>query len=200
MRKQFGTVLVILFLFSSTAFAEEIPKMFNMDLREAGSSHIQLSPYGGVFIGDTISTSYITGLQAAYRWSHHFATAIDFGYSPMQVDAASAYGSTVTDPHFYNVSGSLMAILPAAVKVGHHKILEMDLYGQVGGGWLRINKSNLPNGLLGLGALLYLKPPWFALRMEARSYIYKLPIARGGLSVDGTFLIGPTFLFDPAVF
>jgi len=169
------------------------------DLREAQKSRVQISPFAGLYVGDTVSTSYILGSQLSYNWSRHFATAVDFGFSPLEVDPQSAYGQTVTNKKMVHVNGAIKGVTPAAIKVGHGKVLEMDIYGFVGGGWLKINNADLANGFFGLGTLLYLKPPHFALQVEVRSYLYKLPITRGGFSVDAAVIVGPTFLLAPAV-
>lgn len=199
-RRYCFVVLVVVFPFAKISWSQEIPKVLNTDLRKAQKSRLQFSPFAGLYAGDTVSTSYIVGSQLAYNWSRHFTTAIDFGFSPLEVDPQSAYGSTVTNKKLYHLNGSIMGVVPAAIKVGHHKVLEMDVYGMIGGGWLKINTSSLVNGFLGIGTLMYLKPPWLALRTEARSYLYKLPIPRGGFSIDAAILVGPTFLFAPAVF
>ncbi|MBI4124841.1 MAG: hypothetical protein HY609_02220 [Deltaproteobacteria bacterium] len=193
-------LLILAFLSIKSASSQEIPRVLNADLREARKSRLQFSPFLGLYTGDTVSTSYIAGSRAAYHWSRHFATAVDFGYSPLEVDPQSAYGSTVTHPRLFHLNGVLIGTLPAAVKVGHKKVLEMDIYGLAGAGWLNINRADLVNGVFGIGTLLYLKPPWLALQMEVRNYFYALPIGRGGFSIDTVIVVGPTFLFIPAVF
>jgi len=198
--KFFLTIFLLLITLPGKGWTQEIPKVLNTDFRKAQKSRLVFSPFIGPYIGDTVSTSYIVGSQLAYNWSRHFATAVDFGFSPLEFDPQSVYGATVTNKKLYHLNGALMGVVPAAVKVSHHKVLEMDLYGLLGGGWLKINRSNRANGFAGIGALMYLKPPWFAFRAEARTYVYKLPIARGGMSVDAAILVGPTFLIAPAVF
>lgn len=193
-------ILIVGLLYGVGGLAQDLPAVLNTNLREAGKSHLQFSPFWGLYTGDTVSTSWLAGARAAYHWSQHFATAVDFGYSPLEVDPQSAYGSTVTSPRLFHLNGVLIGTVPGAVKLGHKKVVEMDIYGIAGAGWLNINRSNLANGVFGIGTLLHLTPPWFSLQLEVRNYLYNLPIGRGGFSIDTAVVVGPTFLFVPAVF
>lgn len=200
MRYFFSILCLTLLVFPPLGWGQEIPKELNTDLRKAGKSHFVVSPVVGLYVPDTTSTSLIYGGQLAYNWTRHFATAVDFGISHLEIDPQSAYGQTVTRRTLYHFNGAVMGVVPAALRFSHHKATEMDLYGMLGAGYLNINSSKLPNGMVGIGSLIYLAPPRLALRAEARSYLYKLPILRGGFSIDTAILVGFSFFFSPAIF
>lgn len=191
--------LLALLALPQRARGDEIPPVLNADLRTARKSRVQVGPMLGPYFADTTSASYVTGFTLTYNWSRHFFTSFDLAYSPLEVDPASAYGRTVSNDSLFHLDFIGGGVVPAAIKVSHYRVLEMDAYAYLGAGYTKVNTSELGNGTLGLGTLFYLKPPWFAIRAEARGYIYKLPINPGGWSFDAALIAGPTFLFVPAL-
>lgn len=200
MRTQLLTLLLFLCcLHISPAFAdEEIPDALDFDRRHAISTRFELSPYGGDYVGDKLSHTFIVGGNLQYNLTETLGVNADFGYSEIGVDKASGLGKTFTTNNEYLADGGFVITVPAAYR-SRKGYTEADFYSSIGGGILRINNSNRGGGYVGGGMKVRLKKfPWLAIRVDIRNYFTSIPNPDGSnFEDDVTIRVGPTFLLPP---
>lgn len=203
-----------LVLLSHVAIAEEapdeekepkskvpVPEILDVYERNAELYRFEFTPYGGVFIGDTLQASYLAGANLDVRLTPMLSIGADFGWSRITFDKNSNYGSTVTNRNLYAIQGLLTLNLPGAY-LSRNKVVEVDFFTTIGGGVLRINNSMRGDGFIGGGMKLYTNiAPWFAFRVEARNYFSTLNSTDGSdFTTDWTVTTGPTFMIPPKLF
>ena len=150
--------------------AHDIPSALNIHARDARIARIELTPFAGDFLGDTLEHTFLVGSHLDVRLNPTFSLGTDFGWSLIEYDPQSAFGQTVVDDQLYSLQGTLSFNIPAAY-LSRNSIVESDFFTSVGGGMLRINRSNRGDGFIGGGLKVYLKKVrWLGIRVEVRNF------------------------------
>ncbi len=165
-----------------------IPPILDPAWRHRQTLQVELSPYGGTWLGGTVGASWIAGLRATLHIVAPWAVQLDYGYSQ--------WTGAPTDPSLHLISASLQVTHDVAMRVGEH-LLEMDLYLTAGAGTIQVDRAWKAMGRLGGGVKVYTGLPWLAVRVDVDNYLH--PIA-GHINVDVSFSLGLSFLFpvDPS--
>lgn len=175
---------------------EEVPDLLDFDRRMSEVYHLELTPYGGDYLGDKLNHSFVLGGNLQYNLIPELAVTADFGWSRASIDRTSALGATLTDRNLYLTSMGLVATKPAAYRNGK-KTVEADLYTTLGGGVVLVNSGERGMGYFGGGMKTrFKKVPWLAVRVEVRNYLFSIPNPGGSdFEYDLTLDVGATFLF-----
>ena len=180
-------VALFVVLFSFAARAETIPSILDVQKRGVPFYKWELSPFIGDYMGDIFSHALHAGGHAEF----HFTRILSFG-----LDAGWADAQTALDPNLYTFQGGLTFNLPAAFLSNKHTVIA-DLFTTIGGGLLRINRSDRADGFIGGGMKIdFEHPAWIALRVEMRNFFSSVPTATGErFTSDLSIMVGPTFSF-----
>jgi hypothetical protein len=196
-------ILILLLCWAVPVWAEEapplegIPRHLDFDRRDAVMSRIELTPFGGDYVGDTLQHSFIVGGQFDFRITPMWSVGTDFGWSRISVDQNSNFGSTVTNKNLTLMDGKVVLNLPGAY-LSRNKVVEVDFFTDMGAGIMRINNGNRATGFVGGGMKIYSKKSWVGFRVHVRNYFMTLPSTDGDdFTFDVTFLLGPTFQLPP---
>ena len=189
-------LLLYLFLFPTLLHAEEeIPAPLDFDRRDSESYRLEITPYGGDYLGDKLTHSFVAGGNLQFNLIPELAVTTDLGWSRASADRTSLLGAGLTDRNLYLISGGLVATKPAAYRSGK-KTVEADFYTTLGGGIARFNGDNRGMGYFGGGMKTrFRKVPWFAVRVEVRNYLFSIPNPGGSdFEYDLTLDAGATFM------
>jgi hypothetical protein len=175
----------------------EIPDALDFDRRKAANRRLELSPYGGDFLGDKLNHSFVVGGNLQFNFTPTLGVAGDFAWSPANPDRTSAFGATVGDDNVYMMDGSFVVTMPSVFRSGK-SMIEADLFTTIGAGVVRFDGSNRIGGFVGGGMKIRPNISWLAFRAEVRNYFTAVDNPVGG---DFEYIlnlrIGPTFLLPP---
>ena len=194
--------LISLFLTSPLLLAQEVPleetpRHLDFDRRDAVLSRIEITPFGGDYVGDTLQHSFIVGSHFDFRVTPKWSLGSDFGWSRISVDPRSDFGTTVVNKNLYLMNGVVTYNLPGAYN-SKNKITEVDFYTNCGGGVMVINQSTRGTGFIGGGMKLYTRWSWLGFRIDVRNYFMTLPTPSGSdFTFDVMIMGGPTFQLPP---
>ncbi|PIR26040.1 MAG: hypothetical protein COV43_03380 [Deltaproteobacteria bacterium CG11_big_fil_rev_8_21_14_0_20_42_23] len=188
------------FSFHAQASETDIPKELQFHLRDAPVKRFELTPFVGDYLGDKFSHSFHTGAHFDYRITPAISVGSEFGWSQIQYDASSKFGSLITNDHLYSFQGNITFNIPAAF-LSKKTVIESEIFTSLGGGILRINSSNRPSGFLGGGIKIYFpRCSWLGLRASVRNYFSTVQTTSGTkFSSDLSFSVGPMFLFGSSL-
>ena len=205
---------VLLFcLFSGALHAEQeeapreqlsestIPEDLDVDERDAEMSRLEITPYVGTYLGDTLQNSFLLGGVMDARISPYISLGGEFGWTRIAFDHDGTFGSGVTNRNLYLFEGVLTFNIPAAF-LSRGSVVETDFFTTIGGGITRVNSTTRGNGFIGGGMKIYSPADWFGVRIEVRNYFssLKLPDGRTDFTSDWTVTVGPTFMIPPRLF
>jgi hypothetical protein len=199
MGRSTGIILFLLVLLPSSlaAQSEEIPDALDFDRRKAHSMRLELSPYGGDFLGTKLNHSFVVGANFQVHITETLGIAGDFGWSKAEPDRTSPFGASVTNDNVYMMDGSFVVTMPAAFR-SRKSLVEADLFTTLGAGVVRSNGSNHVGGFVGGGMTIRPNIKWFAFRAEVRNYFASVDNPAGSnFEYIVNFRLGPTFLLPP---
>lgn len=199
MPKCFLIILFITFIpqfsLSTEVDDKKIPPILHPDHRHQKANQVEISPYGGSFLGDTLGQTWLAGNRVYYHIDSTFAVGANYSFTKLMTDKSFGFGAAMTNSWMQGVGIEGMISNDAAFRVGNN-LVEMDFYLTLGAAGLKINKSWEPAGIVGGGVKFYTGIPWLAFRIDVNNYIHFTTWPGDqNLDCDVTFLGGVSFLF-----
>ena len=167
-------------------------------MREAENHRLEFTASGGDYFGDKLTHSFVAGGNLLWSWIPQLGLEAGYGYSQATADRTSLLGATLTNRDLHLLRAGFVVTKPAAFASGK-KLVEADLYTNIGGGLVRFNGGNRGMGTIGGGLKTrFRKVPWFALDTAVRNFFFSIPNPGGSdFEYDLTLTIGLAFLFLP---
>jgi hypothetical protein len=160
------------------------------DNRRLRGNQVAVDAFGGSMVGRAPGQSFIVGGRVTY-------------FPIRQLGIGAAYGwsrgigglDTVRARSIHYVHGQLEVPLVSALRVGRRKVIEADLFGEVGAGAVHIAATWQAMGAIGGGVRLYPAVRWLAIRIDALTFLHETPRAGGtAFDTDVTFTLGLSML------
>jgi hypothetical protein len=179
---------------SQTAAAPSEPeRVLDPKYRHLRGNQVAFDGFGGVFMGRAIGQSFLAGGRVTYYPIRHIGIGAAYGYSISLGGVETAERQSV-----HLVHGQLELPLVAGLRVGKHKVLELDLFGEAGAGALYIARTWEPMGVIGGGVRIYPRVPWLGIRIDAVTFLHETRRERGEkFDTDVAFTLGLVFLLPP---
>ena len=163
----FGFIIVFL-LFSNSAFAG----IFDIEGRKGGELYF----YGGGYLGDESTNSWMAGTSYSYMFTEFFGAGAQYVYTDLKPVPGSSLDNDFRSKHTQSWTADFIVNNPMIFKTGKNMVTA-DIFLTLGAGPMKINDYWEPTGLIGGGMRVYLNK-WLTLRFDVNSYIH--PIRRGG--------------------
>jgi hypothetical protein len=172
----------------------------------AAGEHI-LDPANRSLQGNQVAIDVMAGSMHGRALGQTFIAGARLTYYPIrQLGIGAAYGYSLgiggldtvhrTNVHF--VHGQLELPLVSALRMGKHKIVAMDLFGEAGAGALHIAQRWQAMGVIGGGVRIYPGVRWLAVRIDAITYLHDTRRETGkAFDTDVAFTLGLSFLLPP---
>lgn len=146
---------------------------------------------GGSMNGRGIGQSFVATGRLTYYPIRQLGIAAVYSFSRGIGGVSTADGDWV-----HAVHGQLELPLISALRVGRHKVLPMDLFGEAGAGAIHLAERWQPLGVIGGGVRLYTRVPWLAVRIDALTYLHDTRREVGAplLDTEVAFTLGLTVL------
>ena len=186
-------LILFLVLLPTLALADEpeVPVCLDTDRRNAENFRIEFTPSLGDLVGNHLSHSLFAGTNLQINLTPQLALAGDFGYT-------RASGFIISDQTMLTETAGFVVTKPAAILNGK-RVVEADLFTEIGGGMTQVNHGNEGLGYVGGGLKTrFRKIPWFALRVELRNNFFPIPTPTGNrFEYDLNLTVGVTLLLFP---
>lgn len=167
-----------------------VPPILDPRYRHRKSGQLDLQLFGGRLVGSSIGDGYLIGGRLQFWFVRMLAVGVTIGRGAMGSD--HDFGE-IGDTSITAVLGHLELSNNAALKLGPN-ILEVDLFGRLGGGTWRLLEKWRPAGLIGGGIRIYFGLSWFAFRIDVTNHIHESP-RPGGDQIDTDTLFAGTLVF-----
>lgn len=177
-----------------------IPPILDPEYRHRKKGQFEFAPYGGSYLGNTLDQTWVVGERIYYHFNNTYALGQNFAYTRLYPDRSSIFGKNMDNNNLYLFDVEMMFSNDAALRVGS-SLVEMDFFGTLGVGPMKINSSWEPTGLIGGGIKIYPGISWLAVRIDVNSYLHYTPQpGPDRFDADVLFLVGLSFVFptDPS--
>jgi hypothetical protein len=135
--------------------------------RKLRGNQVGLDVAGGSLIGCSVGQTFIVGGRVTYYPIRHLGIGGVYGYSRGIGGSDAVRRRSVHYAH-----GQLELPLISALRVGRHKVLEMDLFGVGGAGAIYIARGWNAMGVIGGGVRIYPPVRWLAIRIDALTFLH----------------------------
>lgn len=170
--------------------AEELPPILDPAFRHPKAGQIELTPFGGTYLGENLGSSWLAGGRAYVHVDRTFAVGASYALTRVLVGEGH-FGAALDDRLVHYLSGDLAISNDLAMRVGR-TLLELDLYLTLGVGAARLNAEWGALGVLGGGVKFYTGLDWLAVRIDVNTYMHG---THGEFDADMTVAAGLSFLF-----
>jgi hypothetical protein len=158
--------------------------------RRLRGNQVTLDLLGGSLTGRALGQTFIVGGRVTYFPIRQLGIGAAYGYS-----RGIGGLDTVRDRSVHFVHGQLEIPMISALRVGRRKVLEMDLFGEVGAGAVHVARAWQAMGAIGGGVRLYTRVPWLAIRVDALTFLHNTSRDPGtDFDTDVAFTLGVSFL------
>lgn len=158
--------------------------------RRLRGNQVALDVSGGSLVGRAPGQSFIAGGRVTYFPIRQLGIGAAYGYS-----RGIGGLDSVRDRSVHFLHGQLELPLISALRVGRRKVLEMDVFGEVGAGAVHIARAWQPMGAIGGGVRLYTRVRWLAVRIDAITFLHETRREPGvAFDNDVAFTLGLSFL------
>jgi hypothetical protein len=174
-----------------------IPRILDTAYRHPKRHQLELTIFGGSYLGAHLKSSWLAGVRAYFHFDHMFALGAAYGTSQLAPSARENFGGAFDERTVHFVDGELSISNAVAMRVGK-TLLELDLYLTVGAGAMRLNANWEFLGVIGGGIKVYTPVSWLAVRVDLNTFLHRtrrLDVS----SIDGdiTLTLGLSFLLPP---
>jgi hypothetical protein len=159
--------------------------------RRLRGNQVGIDVAGGSINGRGIGQSFVTTGRLTYYPIRQLGIAAVYSFSRGDGGVSTADGNWV-----HAVHGQLEVPLISALRVGRHKVVPMDLFGEAGAGAMHIAGRWEALGVIGGGVRLYTRVRWLAVRIDALTYLHdtRREVGRALLDTEVAFTLGLTIL------
>jgi hypothetical protein len=175
----------------------KIPKILDTAHRHPKRFQLELTSFGGSYLGASLKKSWIAGSRAYFHINNMFAVGAGYGISRVYVGRQDSFGVTLEERNVHYLTAETMIANDVAMRMGK-KLLELDLFLTLGVGAINLNSNWDVLGLAGGGLKFYTPVSWLAVRIDVNSYIHRTRHeSRTKVDVDLTVTAGLSFLLPP---
>lgn len=180
---------------SSKLNNEDIPAIFQPEHRKKRPPQVELSPYGGSYLGSSIGQTWTAGGKAYFHADSTWSFGINYAYSKLMTDRSSTFGQSLKNTNMHLADVEFAISNDVAMRAGR-TLIEIDFYLTLGAGAITINEDWEPMGVIGGGAKFYMPVPWLAFRIDVNNYAhYTNKPGNDNFDFDITFVGGVSFMF-----
>jgi hypothetical protein len=134
--------------------------------------------FGGNYLGDEWRNTWDAGGGYSLYFTHTYGLGFEYVYSPLMYDSDSEFGRSLTTKNTNTVVAFALFNNECSFLAGK-TVIECDLYGNVGGGTMQINKEWQPTAAIGGGIRIYTPLRWLAAKVEVMSFLHPTPKPTG---------------------
>jgi len=158
--------------------------------RRLRGNQVALDASGGSITGRAIGQSFVVGARVTYFPIRQIGIGAAYGYSRGIGGLESVRGRSV-----HLVNGQLELPMISALRMGRRKLVEMDLFGEVGAGAIDIAGRWQAMGVIGGGVRFYPRVRWLAIRIDAVTFLHETRRNPGkAFDTDVAFTLGLSLL------
>ena len=207
-RRTLSAVLLLLSLTASPALSAQdraaagadpaaIPPALDPQFRHRKRHQLELTAFGGTYLGPSIKKSWITGARAYFHLNNMFALGASYGYQWTAVDSLHISAPPLTDRHTHFLDAEVAISNDVAMRVGQ-TVIELDLYMTLGLGTMRLDGNWEYLAVVGGGLKAYTGIPWLAVRIDVNNFLHRVRKPMGDtVDMDVSFALGVSFLLPP---
>jgi len=193
----FSLCFVLIFPRLALAAEEEpskIPTILDPEHRHQKTGQVELTLFGGTYLGASIKKSWISGAKGYYHINSMFAVGASYGYQWTAIDRLHASSPELEDRHTHFISGELAISNDVAMRLGS-VLIELDLYLTLGAGAIQLDGDWDALGVVGGGLKAYPGISWLAIRIDVNNYLHRVRKPAGDtVDMDPSFSLGVSFL------
>lgn len=191
-------LLPLLFVLGPAVAPAEGSDVLEPSVRRLRGNQVAIDLGGGSMNGRGIGQSFVTTGRLTYYPIRHIGIGAVYSFSQGNGGVSTADGDWV-----HAVHGQLELPLISALRVGRHKVLPMDLFGEAGAGAIHLAGRWEALGVIGGGVRLYTRIRWLAVRVDALTYLHdtRREVGRALLDTEVAFTLSLTILLPrrPAI-
>lgn len=174
------------------------PDVLDPATRRLRGNQVAIDLGGGSMNGRGVGQSFVATGRLTYYPIRQLGIGAVYSFSQGIGGVATAAGDWV-----HAVHGQLELPLISALRVGRHRVLPMDLFGEAGAGAVHLAERWEPLGVIGGGVRLYTRVRWLAVRIDALTYLHdtRREVGRALLDTEVAFTLSLTVLLPrrPAI-
>ena len=191
-------LLPFAFVLGSSAPPTEDSNVLEPSTRALRGNQLAIDLGGGSMNGRGIGQSFVASGRLTYYPIRQLGIGAVYSFSRGLGGVSTADGDWV-----HAVHGQLELPLISALRVGRHKVLPMDLFGQAGAGAIHLADRWQALGVIGGGVRIYTRIRWLAVRVDALTYLHdtRREVGRPLLDTEVAFTLSATILLPrrPAI-